>query len=447
MMMSVFKKNNNKYIEVDALVNSLEAIFKGEKTIEELDCPDDRLLEILVTLCTSFKKNQREYLMTLNNILESVTTLDKLRDNLKKVTYQNDRVHNIYAYSQELTSAIADINNTIGSIDEVVMGSKANSDKGHQKVKETIGFVKKSCNDLHTFKDQMNKVQEHTKYITSVLNLVKDISDQTKLLALNATIEAARAGENGKGFNVVANEVKKLSDNTQNALLDVEKSIEGLEESVQSCFNSVTSITEQLDEGMGLVQDTEMTIDVMANAIENINQAMQGVTENTKEQSNAMTTLMNDLEEMVRDMMEIESDTRLTAEDIYKISNKIQDTRNKVYQSTYKMENKDRIATFKVDHLLWKWRVYNMLLGFEKVDSKQAEDYHGCRLGKWYYDEIRVKHDALLEKLEAPHKRVHELAKEAVEYYKAGEIRKAEEMLEKMDVASKEIVSFLTQLM
>ena len=99
------------------------------------------------------------------------------------------------------------------------------------------------------------------------------------------------------------------------------------------------------------------------------------------------------------------------------------------------------IEIYKTDHLLWRWRVYNMLLGNEKVDVNVVGDYKKCRLGMWYYgiecDKFR-NHKAFME-LEKPHIELHEVAKEAVLAYKRNDIKAAEEGLKKMDMFSKGI--------
>ena len=173
----------------------------------------------------------------------------------------------------------------------------------------------------------MLEVQEQTEHITRLLNMVKQISDQTKLLALNATIEAARAGENGKGFNVVAKEVKQLSDNTQDVLVEVEGSIKQLHQSVFTSLENITTITKQLDQGVELVEDAGKAIDFIDTTIESVKDSITGVTDNTQEQTSAMGVLMQNLHQIVKGIAEIEKDSRGTAEDIYKLSNKVQSVR------------------------------------------------------------------------------------------------------------------------
>jgi len=441
------KDENKKYIEIDELVSTIEEVLNGEKSVEAVDFGVEKLNKTIKALLKKEDKEKNNFLTEINSTLGSITKLDKLREVIMNVSKQNEASNEIYAYSEELTSSISDIKELTLRVEEIISESKDISSKGHIKIKDTIEFVRNSCEHIYEFKNQMIKVQEHTQHITSLLNMVKEISSQTKLLALNATIEAARAGEHGKGFNVVANEVKKLSDSSQSALSKVEESINELQESVATSMGSIIATTDQLDQGMKLVGDAENAIDLIDQAIQSINDSIQGVTTNTQEQTSAMETLMHNLEQIVVGIGEIERDSRYTAEDIYKLSNQIQVARENAYSSVNEIGDKEKIDIFKVDHLLWKWKIYNMLLGFEKVDKNHAEAYRACKLGKWYYNQgAHLTGNSYFKQLETPHKKIHELAKKAVEYYEKQDIRSAEKMFMEMETVSKEIIQLLDYL-
>src|SRR5699024_5161100 len=102
----------------------------------------------------------------------------------------------------------------------------------------------------------------------------------------------------------------------------------------------------------------------------------------------------------------------------------------------------------KTDHLLWKWNIYNLLLGLGSLSKKELTSHKECRLGKWYYSDqsISVKSKEAFKRLEDPHKVVHECAKQAIEYYESENIMKAQTSLAKLETASKEVIKLLTEL-
>ncbi|WP_198508055.1 CZB domain-containing protein, partial [Bacillus sp. FJAT-42315] len=100
------------------------------------------------------------------------------------------------------------------------------------------------------------------------------------------------------------------------------------------------------------------------------------------------------------------------------------------------------------DHLLWKWKIYNMLLNLEEIDSKQVTSYKSCRLGAWYYSDLHpsIKKKPAFQQLEEPHQAVHHYAKLAVEHYEQGNNDEAQSAFEELQKASEHVMDLLSQL-
>ena len=226
------------------------------------------------------------------------------------------------------------------------------------------------------------------KGISQLVSSIQEISDQTNLLALNAAIEAARAGSAGRGFAVVADEVRNLASKTHSA-----------SEQVESLVRQVINQTEQIKTMVEQNQQSAMEVAASSSQID-------AVVENVIERSDHMQQVIK------------------TA-------------------ATHSFLN-----TVKLDHAVWKNDVYNRI--DKKKFIEEVNMHTECRLGNWYYKGYGHKHyqhSKSFKAIEKPHQAVHESGRAALKAAAAGNTKEMLQMLDRMEVASLEVVVNIETLM
>lgn len=163
--------------------------------------------------------------------------------------------------------------------------------QGSAFVQDTVAQMR-LINDAVMETDQaLVNLNERSNEIVHILKLITDIADQTNLLALNAAIEAARAGEAGKGFAVVADEVRKLSEQTRKSVSDISEIAGEIEKDTKKTVTSINSVKEKVDSGLTIAHQTEITFkDILASV------------EQVKEQVGDISSITNNIHIIVKDV-------------------------------------------------------------------------------------------------------------------------------------------------
>jgi Methyl-accepting chemotaxis protein len=239
---------------------------------------------------------------------------------------QVDATQSIAAAIEEMAVSIHHISDSAKDIQENPLTSVGLSEEGFKRIQEASEEINEIAASVTDASGRIRKLEERATQISSIAGVIKDIAGQTNLLALNAAIEAARAGEQGRGFAVVADEVRKLAERTSSATIEIERMIAGIQADTVEVVTVMDTALPQVSAGVQAANGAANLLQQIKDGAQITLNRMSDVADGTKEQSVASDNIAQRVEEIATMVEETTSAMRSTAEtakDLEKISSEM----------------------------------------------------------------------------------------------------------------------------
>ncbi|MDD4731751.1 MAG: methyl-accepting chemotaxis protein [Desulfovibrio sp.] len=198
---------------------------------------------------------------------------------------QDQRTAETATAMEEMTATVLEVARNSSATAEMAEKTRSEAQAGNEIVDNAVATIREVAESSNRLRKDMLDLGERAEGISKIMNVITDIADQTNLLALNAAIEAARAGEAGRGFAVVADEVRKLAEKTMDATKEVGQAIQLMQESAHINLESVATSTKTANRAAGLAEQSGQALRDIVSLAEETSDQVRGIATAAEEQS------------------------------------------------------------------------------------------------------------------------------------------------------------------
>jgi methyl-accepting chemotaxis protein len=347
----------------------------------------------------------------------------------RSIRLQHEQTTQVATAMTEMSATVHDVAQNTTQTAEAARQADSQARAGRQVVSDVSGSIDALAGEVGRAVETVRHVEADSERIGSVLDVIRGIADQTNLLALNAAIEAARAGEQGRGFAVVADEVRTLAKRTQDSTEEIQEMIESLQSGVRNSVSVMETSQEKATTSVEQAGRAYESLEEINRVVETITQMSAQIATAAEQQSAVAEDINRSITEIKHIADETSTDSDNTYEATQEMSSEIDRLSTLLEQFNVGDEHAKQLQQAMVAHLSWKTKLRGFLDGKGSLEERTAFDHTQCSFGKWYQQVAReqLSHISEIPLMEQPHRELHELIHRVVELKRQGNTEAAEQ--------------------
>ncbi len=286
--------------KIDSLeINSKDEIGSLAIAIEGTLEAKDKISLSLNKMTANLRTTIQHFHENTNQVAAAATEIASSAEQMTKgVVSQNEQVLQVSTAIEEMTATIVETSNNTGEANNVSKESSDTAGNGGEIIAETIQGMHRITEVISEAALSIEKLSKSAEQIGEIIGVIDDIADQTNLLALNAAIEAARAGEQGRGFAVVADEVRKLAERTGKATGEITGMIKGVQTETGEAVNSMEAGIKEIQTGTDLTDKAGNSLSDIISMSQKLTDMIHQIATATEQQSVAAEEISTNIEKI-----------------------------------------------------------------------------------------------------------------------------------------------------
>ncbi|MFB0936752.1 MAG: methyl-accepting chemotaxis protein [Propionivibrio sp.] len=293
----------------------MQRVADGDLTASVNTAPPGSLLHALGTMVASLRELVSQIDSSATQLVDNAEQINRASNEVSTAANQQaDATSAMAAAIEELTVSSTHISDSARDTENDSREAMNLASEGSGRVKQATEAIQKIATTVTDASERIRALEGRAMQISSIANVIKDIAGQTNLLALNAAIEAARAGEQGRGFAVVADEVRKLAERTSSATTEIEQMIAGIQSDTVGAVGAMNEALPEVEQGVQLAGSATESLQSIESGAGRTLQRIREVAEATQEQGSASTSIAQRVEQIAQMVEETTATIRSTAD-------------------------------------------------------------------------------------------------------------------------------------
>ncbi|WP_027963639.1 methyl-accepting chemotaxis protein [Halalkalibacillus halophilus] len=341
---------------IKQVMNRMKAVSEGDLSQEPLEKKTNDEIGQLVESTNDMTEQNRQMLTKIRDVSQSVSAqseeLTQSSDEVKSGSQQiASTMQELSSGSESQANHASELSEKMGSFTEKVNIANTRggevyetssqvltqTNNGSEIMTESVQQMQAIDRIVRDAVEKVTGLDQQSQEISKLVKVIKDIAEQTNLLALNAAIEAARAGEHGKGFAVVADEVRKLAEQVGDSISDITNIVDGIQRESTAVTSALQSGYDEVEKGTASMQTTEGTF-------AQIKEAVQGMATNIQDVTVNLTEIANDSQEMNTAIEEIASISEESAAGVEQTSASVEESSSSMEEVSASADDLSKLA-------------------------------------------------------------------------------------------------------
>jgi len=462
------------FVRFQEMIGCIKDVAEGERDLTKriaITC-NDEVAELAAWFNRFIEKIQEILSQVSSNSQGLATASEQIsassRDQARGAEMQQDQTNQVATAMQEMATTVHEVSENSNKGAAASQKAAETAREGGKIVDETLSRMRAIASSVGETAKKVRELGKRSDEIGRITGVIEDIADQTNLLALNAAIEAARAGEQGRGFAVVADEVRKLAERTGKATKEIAEMIRSIQSETKTAVAAMEAGSKEVELGVESTSRAGSSLHDIIRTSEQVGDMVTQIATAATQQSAATEQINSNIDQSARIASSTVTGAQQTAaalQDLAGVALNLQQlvgqfrlsadgtaghgrSRDHASQLGQAVSDSLDFGRVKMAHRSWRLKLRSFLDGRENIDPAGLASHRGCELGKWIYASGMTAYGHLQEMadLEKKHKDMHARVKQVVELKHAGKASEAEQEFFRVCEAGEEVIALITRV-